>query len=710
LTRSGHTSWSLETLDFKNGPFLEENDTDTTLTLNAVSGSVGKIGQLVDVVSSSALFNSSDVGRWIKIRYVKDGTLIAKGARDYTGGGQINGPWDVDGKIEATGFFLGVNEATEANGVELQYSIDGGTTWEVYDTFLNANSTTRVTIEVELNSEDYNDVTPQLRLRSTGDTYKFTWNIRYVRNEYVGLLKIQSYTSSTSVQCKVMQKSLCVGKPLKQWALGVWSDRTGWPSAITFHQDRLFFGGSPGAPQKVTGSRIANYEDFREGTEDDEAVSFDLAANEVNVIKWMNSKSGLVVGTEGGEWVLNPGQTGPITPTNVFANRETDFGSSGIQSVIAEGSLLYVQHGGRNLRQFVYTFDKDSYNSFDISLLAEHMFPVGTEVKDVAVQKRPFTIVWILRSDGVLLSMTMLVDQEVIAWAQHETDGVVESIETLNDELWLIVKRTINGITKRYVERITPWDETLENASFMDCWAKYDGDEAVITAITKANPAVVSVASHGFSNGDVVRITGVSGMTELNNRRFTVANATTNTFELYGEDSSNYTAYTGGGIAKKCTNSISGLGYLEGKTVDVMYDGSVHPRCTVSSGSITLGSGIYGSKIYVGLPYTPVLQTLDIELENADTTIQGMVKRIINVIVRMYKTISFKMSSDGNRFEEVNFRTTESGGTLPSLYTGDKRVKMPEGFSRNKYIYITQDYPLPLNITALVAEMEVENL
>jgi hypothetical protein len=306
--------------------------------------------------------------------------------------------------------------------------------------------------------------------------------------------------------------------------------------------------------------------------------------------------------------------------------------------------------------------------------------------------------------------MTMLVDQEVIAWAQHETDGVVESIETLNDELWLIVKRTINGITKRYVERITPWDETLENASFMDCWAKYDGDEAVITAITKANPAVVSVASHGFSNGDVVRITGVSGMTELNNRRFTVANATTNTFELYGEDSSNYTAYTGGGIAKKCTNSISGLGYLEGKTVDVMYDGSVHPRCTVSSGSITLGSGIYGSKIYVGLPYTPVLQTLDIELENADTTIQGMVKRIINVIVRMYKTISFKMSSDGDRFEAINFRTTESGGTLPSLYTGDKRVKMPEGFSRNKYIYITQDYPLPLNITALVAEMEVENL
>jgi len=710
LIRHDHDNWELVSMSLVNGPFLDMNTTDITLTLSSVNGSTGLTGQTVRVTASSDLFTEDDVDRWIRIDYVQTADLISNGRIDPSAAGVIGGPWDVDGEWEISGAFNGVADASRDLSVAIEYSVDNGTTWSTYDSFKNAASTQNVIINGVLLSEDYGGIVPKMRLYADGNTNLFAWSLRYAYKEKTGYLQISEYESPTSVLCTVKRKCSKLGTPLRDWYLGAFGVVPGWPYTITFHQGRLYFGGVDHAPQKVFGSRVGKYEDFESGPDDDMAVTFELASNEVNVIKWITSKGGIVVGTEGAEWIINAGSaSAPITPSNVYASKETAIGSSSIQPVIPEGAVVYVQNGGHNLRQMLYQYINDKYTAVDLSLLSEHLLR-DAEIIDMDLQTRPYTTIWLVLSNGMAVAVTMLSDEQVLAWCPQVTDGDIESVRCLNEEVWFIVKRIINGQTKRYVERIVPWDETLTNMSFMDCWAQYTGRTAVITGITQGNPPVVTAPDHGFSNGDMVLIYGVQGMTQVNRRVFKVQNATENTFELFDTDASGYSPYTGGGIVQACAHVLSGLDYLEGKEVNIVYDGLVHPNKIVSDGTITLDEGIWGGNIRVGLPYTPIIETLNLEIPMQSGTLQGLTKRITKVIARLYKTISIKASSDGVRFETLSFRDTAGvyGGVYPELYTGDKTITLPSGFSPDQYIYITQDEPLPLTLTMLIAEMEIE--
>jgi hypothetical protein len=467
LQRHSNTNWAITPFSFENGPFLKENTTDTTLKLVPVDGSVGNVGQYVDVIASSSLFTASDVGRWIKIRYIKDGALITRGNRDYGAAGEINGPWNVDGKWKVTGFFRGVDATTETHGVELQYSIDGGTTWEVYDTFLNAHSTSRVTIEGELNSEDYNDITPQLRLRADGDTYNFVWSIRYVREEYEGLLKITSYTSSTSVRCEVMRKCLHIDRPTKRWSLGAWGNDPGWPAVTTFHQDRLTFARTPISPFDIWQSVTGDYYNFdiHYPVQDDDSIQIPIRSRSLDDIYGMISLKDLIVLTSGGEWRITGSAEGnAITPDSMYVSNQGYRGSSNIEPIIAGSSILFVQRFGTRIRDLAYSFESDGYDSTDITIFATHLFD-GHTVVDWCYQQEPWSVVWVVRSDGALLGLTYMKEQNVLAWHKHETDGEVEAVScasgSIEDEVYIVVKRSVNGVEKRYIEKISMKQEHL---------------------------------------------------------------------------------------------------------------------------------------------------------------------------------------------------------------------------------------------------------
>ena len=206
----------------------------------------------------------------------------------------------------------------------------------------------------------------------------------------------------------------------------------------------------------------------------------------------------------------------------------------------------------------LYQYINDKYTAVDLSLLSEHLLR-DAEIIDMDLQTRPYTTIWLVLSNGMAVAVTMLSDEQVLAWCPQVTDGEIESVRCLNEEVWFIVKRIINGQTKRYVERIVPWDETLANMAFMDCWAQYTGRTAVITGITQGNPPVVTAPDHGFSNGDMVLIYDVEGMTQVNRRVFKVQNATEDTFELFDTDASGYSPYTGGGVIQACAHVLSGL-------------------------------------------------------------------------------------------------------------------------------------------------------
>ena len=208
------------------------------------------------------------------------------------------------------------------------------------------------------------------------------------------------------------------------------------------------------------------------------------------------------------------------------------------------GNLVYyVQRNGKTIREFGYSYDIDEYTAFDATLLAEHI--TDPSIVDMDYQQSPYNILWCVRSDGQLVCLTRQVDQEVIAWSRQilggsfgAGDAIVESVAVIpgdggDDEVWVSVKRTIDSSTVRYIEYFKPMDygDEQEDAFFVDSGLSHDSP-ATITAITKADPGVVTAASHGFTNGDIVLIRGVKGMTEVNGNKYAVANKADNTFEL----------------------------------------------------------------------------------------------------------------------------------------------------------------------------------
>lgn len=377
-------------------------------------------------------------------------------------------------------------------------------------------------------------------------------------------LTITARASTTSVTATIDGPDASATTATVSWRLGVWSTTTGFPGAVTFHQNRLVFGGPTDTPQRIDMSRTGDFENFAPTEEDgtvvdDNAVTDNLSGDTVNNIEWFaDDEKGLLTGTVGGEWLTRPSDTGDVTtPSNVQSKRSTGYGSkSGVSPLRAGRAILFVQRAGRKLRELAYLFEDDGFRAPDLTLVSEHVTRSG--LKEMAYQAEPQSVVWACLVDGTLLSVTYERNQEVVGWARHimggqsdaaATQAKVESVAVIPntagdaDELYMVVQRRVNGSTRRYIEYMKPyWEDSNdpEDAFFVDSGLLLDVP-LTMTAVTSADPAVVTAASHGFANGTEVRITEVKGMTELNTNAYRVAEQTTNTFELFSNTKINAT-------------------------------------------------------------------------------------------------------------------------------------------------------------------------
>jgi hypothetical protein len=496
-----------------------------------------------------------------------------------------------------------------------------------------------------------------------------------------------------------------------------------YPAAISFVEERLGFAGTNNDPQTIWLSRTGHYVNMtiNEPLTEDSAVTLTIAADQVNAILWLLYTQKLVIGTVGGEWYLSGVNEGePISPLSYLIRRTSNHGSYNIQPIIMGNMVLFVQREGKKVRQYVYDIVTDSWLAPEVSLLSEHLTRNNT-IEDWAYQQAPDSVLWAVRDDGVMIGLTWLKEQEVYGWHRHETEGYFESVATIpgsgHDEIWVIVRRTIDGSTVRYVERLMPdlEDETyVHDAFYVDCGLSLD-TPLTISGATQADPVVIDATSHGFSNGDTISIHEIEGMSELNGRRYLVANKTANDFELQYEDATDvdgtgFEAYESGGVAHLCVTSISGLDHLEGEEVQVLGDGAVQGPQTVSSGAITLNSpaGI----VHAGLAYISDIETMRPEFVDDQGTIQGRIKRISKVVARVFATntikVGFKDEEDNLRLDELPFRIPSDPMGVPvPLFTGDKELLSPSGWNTKGTIYIRQDQPLPMSILGLMAECEV---
>jgi hypothetical protein len=251
-----------------------------------------------------------------------------------------------------------------------------------------------------------------------------------------------------------------------------------------------------------------------------------------------------------------------------------------------------------------------------------------------------------------------------------------------------------------------------------DCFYVDSGltlDTAItITGATAADPCVITTSgAHGLNAGDVIRITVVEGMTELNKNYYKVGAgpgaADLHLHDMNGNDvdSTSFTAYVSGGEIRKCVTTISGLDHLEGETVSVCCDGGSHPDRIVAAGAITLDD--YYSHVHVGLSYTSRIKGLRIEAGSAIGSGQGLFGRIIKSTIRLYRTLGCKIGADGN-LDDMYFRDAGMNmNQAPELFSGDKVLTFPGGAMKNPVWEIEQTQPLPLNILAIISYYSQED-
>ena len=252
----------------------------------------------------------------------------------------------------------------------------------------------------------------------------------------------------------------------------------------------------------------------------------------MNTIRWMRAGKVLSVGTAGGEFIVSQGDTNsPLSPTNTRVVRQTTFGSAAVTPPQVGNSVLFLQRANRKVREYVYQFESDAYTAPDLSILSEHITEGG--VIDMAYQQEPDSIVWLVRADGVLVGMTYERSQDVVAWHRHIISGVdakVESVAVIpnttgsRDDLWAVIQRTINGVSVRYIEFMTPGMPEVSvntiSATYLDSMLTYEGGGVTsVFGLEHLEGQTVSVLANGAVHPD--RVVS-SGLITLNNAYETV--------------------------------------------------------------------------------------------------------------------------------------------------------------------------------------------
>ena len=412
LSRTGHTSWSLTSVDFTDGPYMDENISSTTITTSAHTVGTGRTltASSTTGINDNTGFQTTDVGRLIRFR-------------------------DGYGKITAR------------------------------------TSTTVVTIEI---------------LEDMG-------------------------SSSSSAN----------------WSLGAFSETTGHPSCVTFFEQRLVFAATLSQPQTIFFSKSGDYENMDEnrgGTiADDDAIIYTIASNQVNAIRFMTATRTLIIGTAGGEFAVSGGSVdSAITPTNILIKKQSNNGAANVDALAVGNATLFLQRARRKLRELAYNFDVDGYVAPDLTILAEHISEGG--FKQLSYQQEPNQIIWCVRNDGQLVGLTYQREQQVVAWHRHIFGGafgsgnaVCESVATIPTDdseyqTYVIIKRTINGATKRYVEFIHQYDfdETDDTSfNFLDSQLDYSGSAVTtIGGLSHLEGQTVSVLANGATHPDATVSSG----------------------------------------------------------------------------------------------------------------------------------------------------------------------------------------------------------
>lgn len=352
----------------------------------------------------------------------------------------------------------------------VQISRDRGKTWKSLRAVQSTAKTPRNT-----SFEGYVPNRSLLRLMFTGyganGTSGSPYAVLNVEGLYLrGIVKITGYTNAKSVTAE------CITPILKDethvWAEGAWSDEQGYPRCIEFHQNRVVLAATNKSPHTVWGSADDDFNKFTRGTLATDPFAHPVVIGQREPIAWLLSDRVLVIGSAIGTFLLyGADRDKPITPEDRNVERHSATGAhvKGPGILPADSAAIFVQRGGNNVRELAFSYQSDRYESADMNLLADHLFPEDP-ITDFAIQRQPFSVLWFI-AGGNLFSLTYERAQNVAAWARHPTNGTVVSVACIpkpsEDEVWFVVER--DGIFT--VERFTTGQMTdpVDDGTWIDC-------------------------------------------------------------------------------------------------------------------------------------------------------------------------------------------------------------------------------------------------
>lgn len=663
LTRVDDDDWTLEELDFGDGPYrpVESSDLELIIVPSYPTGTN------VTITSSGSLFAAKHVGSPFRLGYANpDDPYDIQwyyGVIDQYTSSTI-ARMDIIGDVQL-GYQMVINHEFEFGTYGWA---DASTSPGAIDFEISNKS-----LHLTMGATGLAEARQQLALKE-GTQYLFAINIAAIEGSVrakigttAGATDIATSTYTTTgikyITFTATQEEIHIAvdntgsvngddeyisyisvtandRTTSHFRIGGWNSTDGFPRTVGIYEQRLIFGGTAYFPLTSWLSKTGDFENFSFSSPltDDDSFAYRFDSGEVFDFQWILSTRKMIVGTSSQEWVVN-GIDGSLTPTSIYANTDTRNGCApGIPPIVANSTILYVQYGGKIVKAMGYSLENDGYTSSEVSILASHLFE-DTTITEWSYSKQPDGIAWCVLGDGTMAGLTFLREHEIQGWHRHDTQGEYESVCTIPvdgvEHTLTIVKRNVDGSDVRYIEvfpsRIT--DEDTYDYCFLDCALKYDG---------------------------------------------------------------------------AATTTITGLDHLEDEEVVALADGNVVTGLTVASGEIELD--VAAELVYVGLAYTSDLETLGISLpDQRQGSSEGRMKSIPHCTIDFKKSRSAWIGPDVDHLDEVRFRDEDLAvGEDPiALFTGTKGVTFNSGYDLEGRVFIRNTDPVPITILSITPDVVI---
>ena len=555
-------------------------------------------------------------------------------------------------------------------------------------------------------------VTITLSTGATGTGRTITASSPIWTSDYVGhyirvdeaQIYITAFNSTTELVGTVIETISAGAGPHANWEEELISAVRGYPQAVTFHDNRLYFAGVRDAPAAVIASRVGEYLNFDVGTGlADQAINVFVSGDRVNEIRHLVSSRNLQVLTDGGEYfVPTSTDTSAVTPANITFLRQTPYGCSRAKPIIFDGATLYAQKNGKAIREYLFSDVENAYASTSISILASHLIKAPVDMAMITgTTTRPEQFAFFTNNDGTLALFHSVRAEKIAGWTQWETKSNDEftSITAINENLFCVVKRQLEGGTVYTLEKFAEQDDLT-----LDCSGTTTVNQQGTPLINGASQTGTSINVDGYTTapntGDVITIAGITGSYEIQTVTATASGHTIVLDQALASSPADNAAITI--TSGRVHNSPA---HLTQETVNAV-DGTFSLGSFTTSASDTITFDVaHSAGVIVGFNYEPSLETMPIDREVSTGPLTGEIKRISRAVIDLSDSLNVALQAADNTAKSLVIRDVNFDVAAPVAKVTGKKEFFFLGYDREPTLKITQTAPLPLKVLGVALEV-----